>query len=256
MPTGEYLVTVKAGSVTTVLSFDIWIISFSVLLVFFLIRMCVLINRRGILNYFFDVISAFEGFSLTLGFLTLFLYLIHITFSSEYLQQFQRSGINEFFNFSNLTYYLICSRTVLCLFFICVVIRMVISLRFGRIYFTFYYTFFLSIPWIAWLVLCFVLYLAVVRRCVGHLLNMLVFSYNSYPILHHKNVYASECENFYCKYFVMLMCLLSYVVCLLFVALFAYYYKLAKVYKFLSTDTLNYFTFLKEVICTQGSQNK
>lgn len=134
---------------------------------------------------------------------------------------------------------------------------MLVSLRFGRIYFRFYKALVLTIPLISWLILYFVLYLVVVRRFVVYLLNVFLFPYrSSIIIIHYKNLYASECETFHCKRLVIAMCFFTYVVFLFVIASFAYYYRLAELYYFLSPDLLNYWTFVKEAICMKVFKNK
>lgn len=133
---------------------------------------------------------------------------------------------------------------------------MLVSLRFGRIYFRFYHALVLTIPLILWLVLYFVLYFVVVRRFVGYLLNDFLFPYSNSIIIHYKNPYASECETFHCKSLVVAMSFFSYVVFLFVIASFAYYYRLAELYYFLNTDLLNYWTFVKEAICLKVFKNK
>lgn len=247
MPTGQYLVAVKAESVSIDFTFDVWKISFSVFFIFFLVRSCVLVNRKGLFVHFSKIINIYELFLLALGGFTFSFYLIHIISSSDYVQEFQRSGIDEFFNFFTLVSFSGWSRTALCVLFVCLIVRMFISLRFGRIFFTFYYTFLLSLPWIVWLVMYFIMYLLVIRRFISYSLNLFIFPYSSTVIIYHKDFSVSECEEFSYKVLVYLLCLSSYVVILFFIASFAYYYKVAKVYKLIDTDKLNFFTFILEI---------
>lgn len=228
--------------------FDFWNVSFIIFFVFFLVRMCILMNRNGIFVYLSRLLNMFEVFLLALGCLTFIFYIIHIKTASEYVQEFQRSGLDEFFSFSNIVFYNVISRTVLCILFICGIIRLLVSWRFGRIYFTFYYTLFLSLPWIVLLIVYLIIYLIIIWRCVGYLFNLFIFPFYTSIIIYYKNFFVLVDDRFKFKVLLFVMCLLSYVNILLFIASFAYYYKVAKVYKLIDTDLFNICWFLKEVV--------
>lgn len=217
--------------------------------------MCILINRNGVFVYLSKTLNVFEVFLVTLGYIALILYIIHTKTSSAYVQEFQRSGIDEFFSFSYIITYRFMSRLVLCILFACGVIRLLVSWRFGRLYFTFYYTFFLSLPWIVWLVLFLILYLVAIWRFVGYSLNLFVFPFCTSIIIHYKNFFVLVDDRFQLKVLMYLMCLLCYVNILLFIASFAYYYKVAKVYKLIDTNLFNILAFLIGVVKNRLNKN-
>lgn len=245
MVTGQYLQKSQVHSLPIEMQVSTWNVFFGIFLIFFFLRMCVLMNRKGVLAYLSSAINVYEVFLLSLGFTTVILSFVYTDVMSTYIKTFQRSGIDAFFSFSEVISYINWSQGMMAFLFTFLVVRSLLSWRFGRTYYTFYYTFVLSLSWIVWLVLYFNILFLVAWRLIGYTLDIYILPYYSTFL-----IYYNEYQNFasHLKQYQLLVyaiCFLSYLNILAFIASFLYYYRVARAHKLISTDTFNFLTFLK-----------
>lgn len=237
--------------------FSFWNNFFIIFLIFLMLRMCILINRSGVFVYLSKFVNCFEVFIIILGVCTVLFSVFHVITSSFYINQFRSSGLDSFFNFYKIMYYAYVSKNILSILFGFVVIRLLMSFKFGRKYIDYYYTFLLSLPWIVWLTMLFILYFAIMWRFVGYLSSNFIFPYYN-TIIVHPNYFRDSSYNKPIGYVVILyiMCALCLVLNAVFIASFVYYYRVAKAYKLLDTDTFNYIEFLKDEYKSFRRRNK
>lgn len=234
-------------SVRTEINYNFWYFFFLIIITLLVIRMCILINRKGMFVYLTKFVDLFEGVSILICVLLVYYYFVHVITSSIYIQQYKSSGLDSFFNFFEITNYMYLCRTLLCILYGLVIIRFLMAFSFGRTFVDYYYTFLLSLPWILYLTFLFIIYFLIVWRYIGYLMSNFIFPYHSTIIFHPMSFRLFKNDESFGYYATLyFLCLLSRLLMFLLVAFYVYYYRLAKSYRIIDTDSYSYFGVLKD----------
>uniref|UniRef100_A0A1B6GYP9 PLAT domain-containing protein n=1 Tax=Cuerna arida TaxID=1464854 RepID=A0A1B6GYP9_9HEMI len=255
MITGNILLKGQVMSVGHIVRFSVWKFVYIFYIIFYLYRCFALINREGLFEYLLSVTNVLRLFIVLFGFITLTVYFIFYYTLESYILSFEKQGMSSYFDFDTFMFYFvqlqICLSVLLCI----AIIRLLMLLRFGRRIITYYYTITISFNLLRWLIPVLVLYVIT--------LYFLAFYLNLYSMLdpctliqkYHRVVFKPiEYTYIHSILFVFLKIVSSGVFMTIFIIIFMYYIKIARVHKLKHSDDFNFIYFLLSLLKKLGKR--
>lgn len=207
-----------------------------------------LINRMGLMDYLKTLNNLTRVIIVFLLYLSIIIWCVHHRKSIKYSENYMKNAEDNFFDFDKFRSTFSLLQSVLSVMLCFAIARSFMLLRGGRRFLNVYYTLILSLTFILWLVLGFLLLVFICMRMEYFLNCHEYFRMKELSLPQKMTSYVTVAilENHNVMVFILIRVFVMFFLHALFVLVFLYYLRIAKAYKLRDSDSFNFVLFLIE----------